>query len=70
MDAIDDCVKKVRIRTSNGHEWMFLEDQGRPCSCKYLDEAKAFYCRSKRVYFALKEDKNQLKLPFEYDGNG
>jgi competence CoiA-like predicted nuclease len=64
-DTIDDCVKKLRIRIGNGQEWMFLEDQTKPCDCKYMGESKVFYCRSKKVYFELKKDKRQLELPFE-----
>jgi len=61
-ESLDCCVAKVKLRERNGVEWMLLDA---PCSCNYLGQAGVYYCRRRAVYFAVKEDKNQLELPFE-----
>jgi hypothetical protein len=63
MEFLEDCLKKIKIKKTNGQEWMLLSEE---CvACKYCGEVNIYYCRNKRVYFKHYKNDKQLMLPFK-----
>ena len=54
IENIEECVKKVKTKKINEHEWLILDKE---CpDCLYCGIVKIYYCRNRKIYFAQQQN--------------